>query len=240
MAERRDLLAGFGVALLALALALAQLGGPVQALVGIPFALFVPGYAIVAALFAPGTIGAVERAVASVAAALAALVLCSVVLDALGIRLDADAFAVALTVVTVVASGVAVLRGRPRVALGRPGIRTWLQGSAVLLAVLAAVAFAFSLAQTPRSARGVTGYATLSATRSGQAVSLEIDNGAPARSAYRLVMMRGSAQLYSDSLRLKPGTRWSATLTAPGPGTVTITLYRDNETAPIRTLTLPS
>src|SRR5262245_47383574 len=68
-----DLLIGSALAIVAMLLALFAPGsGPARALVGLPLVLFAPGYALVAAAFPSGRLGAIERLLFSLGASLAA------------------------------------------------------------------------------------------------------------------------------------------------------------------------
>src|SRR5512138_185476 len=86
-------------ALAALAMTLVLLTpeiGPARAIVALPLALFVPGYALAAAAFPAGRLGGAERLLFSLGASLAAAALCGLMLHWTALGLRPAAWAVAL------------------------------------------------------------------------------------------------------------------------------------------------
>jgi hypothetical protein len=240
--EHRDLVATFAFALAALLVAVLPSPGVVQALVGVPMALLVPGYALVAAMLPPGRLGGVERATASLAAALATTVLTAVALDALGVRIDTAAVCAASAAVTLPATAVAWLRRRGTVVRrDRRVLASWLEAGAVLTVVAAVATLAFSLAETPSRADGVTGYTTVAGERSGTSLRLTVKSNELRHVRYRVVVDAGRTPPRTASVGLDPGMEWRETVTVPaGAGVVRVMLYRASETTPSRTLTLPA
>src|SRR5262249_10652947 len=115
---------------------------PLRALLVLPFALFVPGYAAVSATFPARSLSASERTVASLAASLALLALTGVALDAAGARLTGGAYAAVLAIVSAAGAGVAL--GRGSLTLPRPRAH-WLVGAAVLLVAVSGLLVADAL-----------------------------------------------------------------------------------------------
>src|SRR5262245_37835363 len=106
-----DLLIGSALAIVGMLLALFAPGsGPASALVGLPLVLFAPGYALVAAAFPSGRLGAIERLLFSLGASLAATALAGLLLHWTTLGLRPAAWAIALGNLTLVASLVALVR----------------------------------------------------------------------------------------------------------------------------------
>jgi uncharacterized membrane protein len=129
--------------------ALAPTGVAVKVVVLLPMVLLVPGYALAAALFPPGSISAGLRAVYGLALSFAACALAGVVAQ-LVVGLDRTSWAVLLFVVTVAACAAALRRrenppGEPlRPLFDVPGVNPL--AAVAVLAAIAIASWAFSIA----------------------------------------------------------------------------------------------
>jgi len=248
---RRDL--ALVVALACLAFVAALLTPPIwlRAPLLVPLVLVLPGYALAANLFPPGSVSPAERGVYAVGLSIAVAAAGGLLIQ-LVIGLDRDVWAVLLAAVTI-AAGLRALRGedgrRPARALSLSQLpRSLPVAAAVFLvaAVIAGMAVA-SAGDGLREAQakihftdfwmlpeGASGAPTTSATL---AVGLRSHEGRPTR--YTLVLSRGGAPFATDHLRLRAGEQWERDFTvtsAPVDVPVLATLERDG--LPYRSLNL--
>jgi uncharacterized membrane protein len=105
----RDLAAAAGLALLGLLVALLPLPGPLSTALFLPLVLFVPGYAVAAALFPPGFVTRDERAALAVAFSVGAWALIGLVLQ-IFINLDRGVWLAMLLLVTLTGVVIAQMR----------------------------------------------------------------------------------------------------------------------------------
>jgi hypothetical protein len=218
-----------------------------QALLGVPLVLFVPGYALTAALFAPRALGVPERVLFSVASSLVITMLGSLVLYGLRVELRPVTWALFLAAITLGASLVAWRRRK----VAEPAPLTLnvslVQGGTLGLAGLAVVA-AVALARIPSGPAGLEGYTLLwilpnDATQA-PGVRLGVSSMEFTPTQYGLVVtLDGRAAYEWAAINLRPGEKWDEFLAWPsqgsGPGRVEATLYRlDNPQVVYRRVTL--
>jgi uncharacterized membrane protein len=186
----------------------------VRALAGIPLALFLPGYAVTAAVFARHRLDWVTVLVLSIAFSFVVVILGGVLLNALPPGLTESSWATLVVLSTVGAAGFAA----PRVERDAPEPRKRVlprltrpeMGLLALSIVL--VSAAAVLARTPLPAAGVRGYTTLSivprATSAGT-VTLGVQSSETRPTAYRLKVLENAKRVrYDRRLTLAPGQRW--------------------------------
>ena len=217
------------------------------ALLGLSLVLFVPGYALTAALFPPGTLGTVERVLFSVALSLVCTMLGSLALYWLHVTLRPVTWALLLAAVTYYASLIAWLRRRS-IGSALPALNLNLAQTGMLgLAGLAVVA-ALALARVPSSPAGLQGYTVLwilptdGAEPPGVRVGISSMEFAPAR--YRLlVTVDGQPMDEWAAIKLGPGESWEEfvplSVQMAKPGKIEATLYRlDNPSVVYRQVSL--
>src|SRR5262249_13317704 len=228
-------------ALAAVAMTLALLApdvGLARALVALPLVLFVPGYAITAAAFPSGRLGAAERLLFSVGASLAVAALCGLMLHWTALGLRPAAWAVALGNVTLVSSLIALAR-RWRQPAGDPAPprvapMTLLGGGLLGLAALL-VAGALLIARDGAIHQRATGFTQLwvlpDSAASQDHVRLGVSNREPGQVGYRLLVTASGTIIGSwPRITLGPDEQWEATVALPTAqptaATVEAVLYR--------------
>jgi len=211
--------------------------GQARAIVALALVLLVPGYAIVAAAFPSGRLGAAERLVFSLGASLAAAALCGLLLHWTALGLRPAAWAVALGNITLVASLVALARRwrRPggEIARRAAGL-TLVQGGMLGLAALLA-AGALLIARDGAMQQRATGLTQLwvlpDRAASQESVRLGVSNREPGQIAYRLLVTASGTIIGSwPRITLGPDEQWEATIALPTAqptsATVEAVLYR--------------
>jgi hypothetical protein len=186
----------------------------IRVIAGIPLALFLPGYAVTAVVFARHRLDWVAALVLSIAFSFVVVILGGVLLNALPPGLTESSWAALMVLSTLGAAGFAVTRlernaarpgkrGLPRLTRAEMG----LLGLTIVLVSAAAV-----LARTPLPAAGVQGFTTLSivprATSPGT-VTLGVQSSETRPTAYRLKVLENADRVRLDRrLTLEPGQRW--------------------------------
>jgi hypothetical protein len=239
-----DLEAAVGAAALCGLLALVLPFEPLRMLLAAPLTLFLPGYAIAAAIFARERIGRARFLLLSVGLSLAVLALGALVLNYGPGGVRAWSWALLLFLVVLGCCRGAALR-RPRGApapvrwsLPRPdrGQVAMVAGGA--LALVAAVVLAF----TPLSATNATGFTEIWIAPLAGDGGVRVGVGSAERedSSYRLVVNFGGSREVTRRLELEPGQRQvlalgeSAAASSPVPVRVTATLFKQDSPAPNR------
>jgi uncharacterized membrane protein len=230
-----DLIAVAVFAALAMTLTLqAPAGSLARLLVTLPLALFLPGYALIAAMFPGRTLGFAERLLFSVGLSLTLTVLGGLVLywTSLGVR--PVAWAVLLGNITLLAALIALVRSwrRPLESMALVRLRP-LQGAQLLLALLLVVG-ALQLARDGAAARRDAGFTQLWMLPAGVSqagsVRLGISNYEAQAMRYRLRVSAGTMVLGEwQQVALAPDQQWEAQLALPaqtGTPTIEATLYR--------------
>jgi Protein of unknown function (DUF1616) len=245
-AGSRDLAIACGLAGLGLITSIASPADWERAVAMAPLVLAVPGYAIAAALFPPGSIERADRVVYSFALSVSAAALGGLALQ-VALDLGRTTWLLLLVVLTLAASAVAgsrrskLPRRAPRRPVRPPEGVLW---AGALLAALAIVGAAIAIAaEGVREQQSKQRFASLWAvpaqSESG-ADRIEVgvwNHGGPA--AYRLEASNGEGTIESLRLRLGPGRRWRARLDPPASaedGPLLITLY--HRATPYRSLEL--
>jgi uncharacterized membrane protein len=219
-----------------------------QALLLAPLVLAIPGYAIAAAIFPPGSIERADRIVYSFVFSISVAALGGVVLQVV-LRLDRTAWLILLAIVTVAAGLVARWRGGALPIQGfpdRPPVRPpsgalW---AVALLSALAIAGGAVSIAvegvrKQQRGQRFASLWAVPERIGAG-APRVEVgvwNHGGPA--AYRLEVRSEERTFANLRLRLEHNQRWQAMLGPEVPArgrAVLVTLY--HRSAPYRSVEL--
>ena len=223
-----DLVALVALALLGLAMVLAQIGGPVAVAVLMPLAFAVPGYAVTAALFPPRAIPAAERLVYAVALGIAVSALSGVIAQ-LVFSLDRTAWALLLFLLTLAASWLALRRRdgteegwRPRIAA--PGLEPL--SVALIVTAIAIAAWATTIATDRAHDELSDAHFTELWVKPGQesganrrrsrlVIGVANHRGHP--TSYRIRLTQGDVLLRGWSIRLGEGRHWTADLSTPRP-----------------------
>ena len=208
----------------------------VRATLAVPLVLFLPGYALSAALFpARWGPGIADRLVLGLGLSVAVVVLGGLALNTTPWGLQARSCTVLLCGATIAASLVA-LRRRSRLPLipmrrRSPFVHPW-QAILVCLAVIMAGAAVHISAYGAVTHKG-PGFTQLSIqpTAQNSAVNMRVACMESQSTTYRLVLELGGHTVRSwPSIRLSPGTAWDTTVAPPrlrtAQGPVTALLYR--------------
>jgi hypothetical protein len=236
----RDLAAAMALALAALVVSLVPAPSWLRAVVVLPTALVVPGYAVSAALFLPGEIQRELRAVLSIVFSISASVLGGLLVQ-LVLGLDRALFA---TIVLLVTVGAALVAGRRRAAAPPverrrpPRLRVSPLAAATLVTAALVAALAIKTAtdgvhdQRARSHFSSVWMVPTGAPLSKTApnVGVGVASHEPAPVSYRMSVSLGPTVLKDWRFRLYPEQRWTRYLVAPataGGGRLLGRLYRD-------------
>jgi hypothetical protein len=225
-----DLAAAAGLALAGLVLALIPVSGPVRTATLLPLVLFVPGYALSAALFLPGEIGGELRAVVSVAFSVSVTALGGLTAE-LVVGLDRPVWATLIASSTLLAAAIAFRR---RTGLGAERWKPLPQlprvGPVALLAALLGIAIAgWAIAS---ATEGVHRQASRShftslwlvpgGSRAEPAATVGVQNHEGRRVTYRLAVRQGTRTIRRWRLHLDASQEWqgqlaSAAISGVGP-----------------------
>jgi uncharacterized membrane protein len=174
-------------------------------------ALFLPGYAIVAAAFGSRELAPPKRTTLSFAVSLMLLALGAFVLNIFPFGLETASWAVLLPLVTIAACrGAAVRRERPQGgSAGRPSLPRPAVGSLVLAALAAAIALgALALSERPlpaENAKGFTALWMLPTDKLEDTVAIGVDSNQHDSHSYRLRVSLGKDQSKTYRVDLDPG-----------------------------------
>ncbi|HET7509791.1 MAG TPA: DUF1616 domain-containing protein [Solirubrobacterales bacterium] len=215
----------------------------VRVIAALPLALFLPGYAIVAAAFGSRELALPKRLMLSVAVSLMTLALTALVLNVFPFGLTTASWAVALPVIVIAACrGAALRRDRPSTESrsSKPPWASWrpsprdsvLVGAAVVIAIAALV-----IAQKPLSADNAEGFAALwmLPTNSREdAVRVGVLSSEQDPAAYTLQVRTGAkGRPQSYRVALDPGEEKTFEVQVPpasgGRAHVVASLYRSEE-----------
>lgn len=241
MRGHRDLvLASAAAVLCALVAALVPLE-IVRIVAALPLTLFLPGFALVAALFGGQELAPLKRLTLEVAASLIVLVLAAFVLNIFPFGLTTASWTVLLGLFVAVACFVAARRrgavpAQRRPLLGasrRPSTRSILLVGAAILIGAASIA----LAQQPLPAKHAEGYTVLwmlPADRSEESMVVGVESNEQDSAAYRLrVGQGGGSEAETFRVELDPGEEKTfeveVTPAAAGTKRVVASLYREGE-----------
>ncbi len=227
----------FWLSMLAVALGLVTcLGGGapvVRVVCGIPLALALPGLLLAAATFPARSLGRVQWVLYSLGLSVMVTVLAGFVLNALPWGLQTVSWAVALSVLSVAAGLLAILRRPARAAVVR--VAWWPdRGSMALFGLAGLVVVAAMLVNAVAAPSHATTFTQFWLEPAGPATARLVRLGITSEEAttmrYRVVVLAGSHQVRQwDAVSLASGGTWTATLTVPradGAVAVTALLYR--------------
>lgn len=232
-----DLLLAIVVAILSCVLAFTGVGSVVVRLIfALPLVFFMPGYAVVEAVFPAHVLGAPERLLFSLGLSLIGGVFGGLVLNTTPWGLQAGSWAALLSAITLGASIVAWLRRRKTTTivvkrrLGLDGRQTFLLGLASV-GVIGALAIASIGAAQPRN----TGFTQLwilpTEGIDSETVQLGVKNMETETMNYRLQLTMDERPVKDwTPITLQPGETWETTFTLPSgrvkAKTVEALLYR--------------
>jgi hypothetical protein len=224
----------------ALVLLTPDLDGPLRVLVGVPFVLVAPGYALQAAMFDPGSLGRTERAVLSLGLSIAVGIIAGLLLNLTPAGLNRDSWSLLLGAIAAAGAVAAMVRGRIRQTRANVAWPKPLDALSLLAAtVMLASAFGVARAGAAEQRTGFTQF------------WLRPVDGSPAASgplrigvhSYELapetfqveVRSPGAVAHRLPSIELHPGESWEFELPSPTTAEpVEAVLYRDGVHAPYR------
>ncbi len=237
----RDLALTSAAAVASFALSLLASGGLPKAIVLTPLVLFLPGYALSAAMFLPGKTTPEERLVYAVGMSVGAAVLSGLLWQLL-LGLDRFAWTLLLTAITLIACGVAQSRriASPMRKTELPGFPRlgWLTSLAIVAAIALAGVAVNTATEGIEDQRGMSHFSALwivPAEGENGALEIGIWNHLGTEHDYRLLVDEEGRVLRNRPLRLGPHQRLQMTIATPqlttsempGRGRVVATLYKD-------------
>jgi hypothetical protein len=244
MRRHGDLEAAVAAAALCALLTLALPFEPLRMLLAAPLTLFLPGYAITAAIFARHPIQRRQYLVFSVGLSLSVLALGALLLNYVPGGIRAWSWALLLFLVVLGCCRGAALR-RPQRA---PAPISWSlprpngAQAALLAAGGLAIAAALVLAFTPLSATNATGFTEMwiQPLEAGNGVRIGVGSGERDDSSYRLLVRFDDSKTVTRQFGLEPGQREVLVLGGNNLGTspaaapipVTATLYKEDSPEP--------
>ncbi len=212
-------------------------GNIARAVFALPLVLWLPGYALGAALFPAHDLQRVERVLIGLGLSIALSVVCGFALDLTPWGLTTTTWAFALLGITLLASGAALWRRSPQRA-GRAPARiprsAGLSARDTVLFSLAAVLVLTAVAVARFGALGQPGegFTQLSMVPApDQSVLISVSSAETQALTYRLVLKSGNTNLHEwPSLQLRPGQQWSARVSLPSPQVpaLQVVLYRSD------------
>lgn len=194
-------------------------GESVLRVAGISLALFLPGYALQAALFAGRSMGRLEQVALSLGLSLAIMSLAGLVLSALRISIRAETMSLTLLIVTIMLAGMAMLRRRghafmPDNSPARPQVNI-APAQALLLAGAAVIALvAFWVAALPSSQQGIQSYTALwmkphTGISPQSMVEVGINSQEFSSTTFRVELIADGRLVREwPDIRLEPGETW--------------------------------
>jgi uncharacterized membrane protein len=236
MISRRNVLLCAICAAVCAAVVLSPAPRAIQVVFGVPFVLFLPGYALTSALFARRRIGSADVVLLSLAFSISIAIIGTLILNWLTLHLTRATWTGLLLAATIIAA-LWALRAIPADTDAdrqpSPGPRMTLR-QAVLLALalgaaLVAVAAVIVFARTPLPARGVQGYTALwilpGSSRSE--VVIGVQSNERHTTSYQLKIRSGGGRELDQRLTLAPGDRWTRRIrVAPSSRRVDAELFR--------------
>jgi uncharacterized membrane protein len=208
-------------------------------LCALPLVLFLPGYALSAALFPRRFFGPPERLLLSLGLSLIIVALSGLVLHWLGWSLQAGTWAIVLSGLTVCASAIAWWRRKRNQSADDPPPKLHFnlsrRDSVLLGLALLVVVAAIGLARMPTPPKGVTGYTLLWMIPAGNGNAndyrLGVNSMEFSPASYRLqVLLDGQVIREWPEIQLAPGKSWEIWIVLQadrvGVGSVEATLYR--------------
>jgi hypothetical protein len=187
-----------------------------NAVLGLPVALLLPGHAVMSVLFGRSQPPPAERLVVGVALSIAALIVAIVVLDAAGQRIDRLAMLSVLAALQLVALTTTFVRARiDRIPLRPlapplPRLAVAVSSALVVAVVVGLVGEALTIASRPSVTTSVAGYAALSVERDGSRgliIDVESNELTPVTYEFELEARVGERPAAVSSLALAPGSK---------------------------------
>jgi Protein of unknown function (DUF1616) len=205
-------------AIVAGAVAVSPAPDVIRAAFAIPLTLYLPGYAIVEALW-PRTPSLAERLALAVALSIAVCIVGGFALNWSPVGLTMESWAVLLVSVSVAAAAAWSLR-RQRKAGGetssrRRGVRPSTSSVANVVTGVIFAGAAIGLARTPLPAQGVPGYTMLSlvpAVGASDSVRVAVTSAELRKTPYRLELRAGGQLALERQLTLAPGGHWESVI----------------------------
>ena len=203
----------------------------------LPLVLGLPGYAIVAALFAPGALRTAEVLMLSLAVSIAATIFVGLLLDALSVRLTAAPWMDLLAAITVAAAARASGRGHARdLVLPRMRLRAGMRLRAVeigalsgaLILVSAAAVLGLTPLPPPKHTPGTTALWLVPAPAGRDAACVGVINEELRSATYTVqVTVAGKPSQQFGPITLASGASWTRVVTVGlGQPVVTATLRK--------------
>jgi uncharacterized membrane protein len=215
----------------------------VRSIGALPLVLFLPGYAITAALFLPRSLGIPERFLFSLGLSVSVTALAGLALNLTPWGLQTSTWAIALTGIVVVASAIAWRRRRDAAITSAPvdlKFRPRLRDGLLLSLAVLVTGAAIGLTRLPVAPNDVVGYTTLwmipAETGNSTEFRLGITSAEFTETRYRLQVSVGDRVIQAwPELSLKPGEAWETTFGLQSDqvasGSIVAELYRlDNPT----------
>jgi uncharacterized membrane protein len=211
----------------------------------LPLVLFLPGYAITAALFPPRSLGILERLLFSLGLSVSVTALAGLVLNLTPWGLQTSTWAMALAGIVLLASIIAWRRRRDAAIISVPvDLKFKLRFRDGLLLSLAVVitGTAIGLSRLPVAPNNVAGYTELwmipAETGNSTDFRLGITSAEFTETRYRLQVSAGDQVVQAwPELNLKPGEAWETTIGLQSnqvvTGTIEAALYRLDDPATI-------
>lgn len=195
----------------------------VRILAAIPLALFLPGYALTAAIFEPRVLSIAWRLTLALALSIACLALGTLILNYVPGGIRESSWAILLCVVVAVAAVCGRIRWGARQGSPRPRPRLRFRGAdlAMLGVGLAALIVAIGVAWTPVGATNAVGYTQFWALSGGGSdVRIGIRSQEHDQTEYRLVLVdRGTRKVLDSRVDLDPGDTYLFDLSVFPPAT---------------------
>jgi len=240
-----DLVISIIVCLLALVVALSGMQNALRVLLTIPLAFILPGYTLVAAIYGQRTLATEIHIVFAIALSVSMIALGGLLLNFTDAGLNTTSWLIYLSVLTLVASGLALLRRQRSNSFTSPDFSlnfSWSQaamcGMAVVLAFVAIRTARIGIDAQPRES--FTELWMLPPTQ--DEVQIGIQNEEGILTSYRLVVRSGDDVLAEwNNVELKPGEQWQEQFSAAGQPNIEASLYRTFEPDTVyRTVALSS
>jgi hypothetical protein len=234
-----DLLAVMIIAALSTGLALVlPADSIVRLMCALPLVLFLPGYAITAALFPPRSLGFPERLLFSLGLSVIATALTGLALNLTPWGLQTSTWAIALAAIVLLACAIAWRRRQDAAITVAPGdtqFKLRLRDGLLLGLAVLVTATAIGLTRLPVAPNGVAGYTSLwmipANPDSSNDFRLGLNSAEFTETRYRLQVSVGDQVVQAwPELSLKPGEAWETTIGVRSDqvvsGTIVADLYR--------------
>jgi uncharacterized membrane protein len=207
-----------------------------RVVLSLPFVLLVPGNALAGVIFAGKNLRGVEKLLFALGFSLAAMVITGLVLNLTPWGLQTNSWLMALSIVTLIASPIAMGRRRQEPIQPPSTARFSMSFRQVLFLSLAAllISLALGLTFTPSPPNNIQGYTALwispEAGDQPGAILIGVHSQEFETTHYQLrVTHNGQLQQEWPNISLSPGEQWQQSIDVPaGPGLVEATLFRSD------------